>query len=111
MNLQTTTGLNRPRIDFIRRRSVKEVDFITNMGRGVVAIEVKSGNYRLSRSLQQVMSDRYKVRSGIMIENGNIRTDEYGVNHYPLFATFFFEDNEYPDVGFHDFIEPLNTSR
>ncbi len=35
------------------------------------------------------MSDKYKVRRGLLFEKTNIHVDESGVEHYPLFAAAF----------------------
>lgn len=70
-----------------------EVDFIVNIGADLAAVEVKSGSNRRSSSLRKLMSDqRYSMYSFdrfIKLEEGNIFTDENGVEHYPLFAAAF----------------------
>ena len=70
-----------------------EVDFVVNLGVDLAAIEVKSGSNRRSSSLRKLMTDeRYSMYSFdrfIKLEEGNVFTDENGVEHYPLFAAAF----------------------
>ena len=70
-----------------------EVDFVVNLGVDLAAMEVKSGSNRRSSSLRKLMTDeRYSMYSFdrfIKLEEGNVFTDENGVEHYPLFAAAF----------------------
>ena len=70
-----------------------EVDFVTSLGTDLVAIEVKSGSNRRSSSLRKLMNDEryrmYHFDRFIKLEQGNIHTDDDGVEHYPLFAAAF----------------------
>ena len=70
-----------------------EVDFVTSLGTDLVAIEVKSGSNRRSSSLRKLMADEryrmYHFDRFIKLEQGNIHTDDDGVEHYPLFAAAF----------------------
>ena len=70
-----------------------EVDFIVNIGADLAAVEIKSGSNRRSSSLRKLMSDQrysmYRFDRFIKLEEGNIFTDENGVEHYPLFAAAF----------------------
>lgn len=70
-----------------------EVDFVASLGMDLVAIEVKSGSNRRSSSLRKLMTDRryemYHFDRFVKLEQGNIHTDEDGVEHYPLFAAAF----------------------
>jgi len=52
---------------------------------------VKSGKDRTAPSLQKVGS-LFDIARRIMLEPGNIRVDEDGVEHYPLFACAFIKD-------------------
>ena len=81
-----------------------EVDFVLNYRSALTAVEVKSGNYRRCRSLAEVMSDRYKMGAGIVIEDGNVYTDGSGVDHYPLFAASFFDECRAPDIPLPGFL-------
>lgn len=67
----------------------REIDFITVINGGACAIEVKSGENRRCRSLNETM-ELYDI-DGIMFETRNIFTDEKGVRHYPLFAAAFMD--------------------
>jgi predicted AAA+ superfamily ATPase len=81
-------------ITYFEKRGSLEVDFILSTGGKVTAIEVKSGNNTRSRSLDSVMSDRYRVPRGIKLEKTNVYVDEKGVEHYPMFAAaFIFPDH------------------
>ena len=70
-----------------------EVDFVVSLGMDLVAIEVKSGSNRRSSSLRKLMTDRryemYHFDRFVKLEQGNIHTDEDGVEHYPIFAAAF----------------------
>ncbi len=64
------------------------IDFIVSMHGSPVAIEVKSGNNRRSKSLTSI-KENYHVNRRMKFENTNILTTEDGVEHYPLFASAF----------------------
>ena len=74
---------------YFERKGTLEVGFILNLRGTVTAVEVKSGNNKMSKSLDEVMSERYNVKRGIKLENTNIYVDEKGVEHYPIFAAAF----------------------
>ena len=93
---------------FQKSNSTLEIDFIVNCGGELAAIEVKSGRYDYPKSLITVMSDRYGVERGILLERGNIRIDEHGVIHYPLFAPCFFENDRFSEISAVDGIDRLN---
>jgi len=77
------------RLTYFERKGRLEVDFILNIGGIVTALEVKSGNNKQAKSLDVVMSEKYKVERGIKLEITNVFVDEAGVEHYPLFAAAF----------------------
>lgn len=93
---------------FQKSNSTLEIDFLVNHGGALTAIEVKSGRYDYPKSLITVMSDRYGVEKGILLEKGNIRVDEHGVIHYPLFAPCFFENDGPSEIPAVDGIDRLN---
>ncbi len=68
-----------------------ELDFVLEFWDGVAVIEVKSGKDRAAPSLQKVGS-LFDIARRIMLEPGNVRVDEDGVEHYPLFACAFIKD-------------------
>jgi predicted AAA+ superfamily ATPase len=78
-------------LTYFDKQGKLEVDFILITGTEVTALEVKSGNNRQSKSLDSMMSDKYKVKRGIKLEKTNIYVDEKGVEHYPLFTASFIE--------------------
>ncbi len=73
-----------------------EIDFMVNLGGGRAAIQVVSGKDRRSGSLKKLRTDpiyaRYQVKRFIKFENGNVFTDELGVEHYPIFAAAFMDE-------------------
>lgn len=71
-----------------------EIDFVTEMRGGIVAIEVKSGKDRTAPSINKI--GRYYDVRRIVLENGNIRVDENGIEHYPLYAAAFMRSMEPP---------------
>ena len=72
-----------------------EIDFIVDLGGDLAAVEVKSGKNRRSGSLEKLRTDpgysMYPVKRFIKLENSNVRVDENGVEHYPLFAAAFMD--------------------
>ena len=93
---------------FRKPNSTLEIDFLINHNGSLTAIEVKSGRYDYPKSLITIMSDRYGVEKGILLEKGNIRTDGYGVVHYPLFAPCFFDRNPSPEIHPVERLDRLN---
>ena len=75
-----------------------ELDFVVETGDGICVIEVKSGKDRDSPSISKV-SQFYDVARRIMLSEENIRIDEKGMEHYPLFAACFFRETEPPWDG------------
>lgn len=77
------------------KRDRIEVDFIVDLGGELSVIEVKSGKNRRAGSLKKLRTDPkytiYPVKRFIKLENGNIRVDEDGVEHYPIFAAAFMD--------------------
>ncbi len=73
-----------------------EIDFLVSLGGELAAIEVKSGKNRRSGSLKKLRTNPkytiYPVKRFIKFENGNVFTDELGVEHYPIFAAAFMDE-------------------
>lgn len=78
-------------LTYFERGGRLEIDFILGLGEDITALEVKSGNNRQSKSLDSIMSDKYKVKRGIKLERSNIYVDEKGIEHYPLFTASFID--------------------
>ncbi len=70
-----------------------ELDFLVETGDGICAIEVKSGKDRTAPSIGKARTI-YDIARCIFLENGNIRRDADGMEHYPLFAASFFRELE-----------------
>ena len=68
-----------------------ELDFILEFWDGVAVIEVKSGKDRTAPSLKKA-GTMFDIARRIMLEPGNIRVDEDGIEHYPMFACAFIEE-------------------
>ena len=67
-----------------------EIDFILNIDGIVVAIEVKSGNNKQSKSLNSIANNYKTVTRYIKLEKDtNIYVDNLGIEHYPLFMIMF----------------------
>ena len=69
----------------------REIDFIVQLGEEIAAMEVKSGKDRTSRTLDNMAKEKGPITRFIKLEDGDIRVDENGVEHYPLFATGFID--------------------
>jgi predicted AAA+ superfamily ATPase len=82
---------------YFERKGRLEVDFVLSIDATVTAVEVKSGNNTKAKSLDSLMSEKYGVPRGIKLERTNVRIDEKGVEHYPLFAAAFIfpDDSDY----------------
>lgn len=70
-----------------------ELDFVIETGDGLCVIEVKSGKKRDAPSLSKAMA-KYSLARKIMLEKGNIRMGDDGVEHYPLFTACFMREIE-----------------
>ena len=68
-----------------------ELDFVIPLRGKAAAIEVKSGNDRSIISLSKARSV-FGIENRILLEEGNIFTDDEGVRHYPLFAAAFIDE-------------------
>ena len=86
-------------LNYLERDDAKgriEIDFVVNIGGEWTAIQVMSGKRRRSGSLKKLRTDPiyagYKVKRFIKFENGNVFTDELGVEHYPIFAAAFMDE-------------------
>ena len=75
-----------------------ELDFILEFWDGVAVIEVKSGKDRTAPSLKKV-GTMFDIARRIMLEPGNIRVDEDGIEHYPMFACAFIEEMDRAPEG------------
>ena len=87
-----------------------EVDFVISDGKNAIAIEVKSGKTKQSKSLLKLKEKDYGVSKFIKVCEGNIEYDVNGVLHLPLFAPCFFD---VPDANISDeidYIDSLNNS-
>ena len=74
---------------YFEKNGTLEIDFILNLNGVATAIEVKSGNDKQSKSLRSMMSEKYKVKRGIKLQNNNVFVDDRNVEHYPIFAAAF----------------------
>ncbi len=74
---------------YFEKKGRLEIDFMMNLDANVTAVGVKSGNNTKSKSMESLMSDKYRVPRGIKLERTNIYRDKSGVMHYPLFASAF----------------------
>ena len=68
-----------------------EIDFVVEMFDGIAAIEVKSGKTREAPSIGKV-SQHFSIQRRMIFENGNIKRTDDGIEHYPLFASAFFDE-------------------
>ncbi len=78
---------------YIERRGPgrMDLDFVVGLGLETAAIEVGTGRSREAPSLSKTLGDgRFQRR--IVFEESNIRVDEDGIEHYPLFAAAFIND-------------------
>lgn len=83
--------------------STLEVDFVINVGGRVWAIEVKSGKDKRAKSLSTLFKD-HAVSRCIKISDGNIFTDENGIDSLPLFGACLL-----PEADSLDSVEPIDV--
>ena len=77
-------------IMYYEKKSQLEIDFVLNIDGVVTAIEVKSGNNKQSKSLNNIVNNYKTVSRYIKLEkNVNIYVDNLGIEHYPLFMIMF----------------------
>lgn len=69
-----------------------EIDFVLELGKDLIAVEVKSGKDRKAPSLGKVQSVFEQVNRRIVLSRTNIYTDGDGIEHYPLFAACFADE-------------------
>ncbi len=73
-----------------------EIDFMIHLGGELTAIEVESGKNRRSGTMRKLRKNPYynsfPIDRFIKFENGNVFTDELGVEHYPIFAAAFMDE-------------------
>ncbi len=79
-----------------------ELDFVLELGPDLTVIEVKSGKSRNAASLKKVC-DFFNIDRRILLEDGDIRIDEDGIEHYPLFCAAFL--NELVDPEYRKIVE------
>jgi predicted AAA+ superfamily ATPase len=78
---------NGKKLTYFERRGKIEVDFVFNLNGEATAIEIKSGNSLLSKSLDSIIENYKTVKRYIKLEKDcNIYVDEKGIEHYPLFT-------------------------
>jgi hypothetical protein len=85
-----------------------EVDFVISDGRRTIALEVKSGKKKGSKSLLKLRDSNYGVSKLVKICEGNVEYDTNGTLHLPLFAPCFFEQPKQIELGEIDYIDDLN---
>lgn len=77
-------------VTYFERRGKLEIDFVMNIAGRATAVELKSGNTRLAKSLMSIVQNYRTVSRYIMLENSNkIYQDEAKVEHFPLFMMMF----------------------
>lgn len=67
------------------------LDFVLELGNDLTVVEVKSGKSRNAASLRKV-ADYFKIDRRMMLEDGDIYTDDEGIEHYPLFCAAFMDE-------------------
>lgn len=77
-------------LTYFEKKSRLEVDFILNLEGVITALEVKSGNNKVSKSLDSIIENYKTVTRYMKFERDtNIYVDDKGIEHYPLFMIMF----------------------
>lgn len=71
--------------------STLEIDFILSIHGEVYGIEVKSGRDKRAKSLKSAYVEQHMFKHAMKISDGNIFTDENGIENLPLFGPCFME--------------------
>ena len=75
---------------YFERRGKLEIDFVLNIDGQATAVELKSGNTKMAKSLKSIVQNYATVTRYIMLEKDTrIYRDEDGVEHFPLFMMMF----------------------
>ena len=90
-----------------KSNSTLGIDFIVNIHGNITAMEVKSGKNKKSKSLRTIYTTTRTVSRAIKLSEGNVFTDENGVEHYPLFGICFFPDSSESNLNPVDYMDSL----
>lgn len=69
-----------------------EIDFVTNLGGKIAAIEVKSGKKKSAKSLLKLSEIGQHADILIKVSDSNLSIDENGIYHIPYFGPSFFDE-------------------
>ena len=81
-----------------KRNSTLEVDFVMKYHGRVCIMEVKSGRNKRSKSMNTLLSEDNRNRTGIKVCEGNIERDRNGALHLPLYGACLIDGPSAPDV-------------
>ena len=75
------------------RSSNAEVDYVKQVGNDIIPIEVKSGKFKLSKSMSLFLSEHKKSKTAIYFSNNPFKQHKDRIN-YPLYSVFRFLDEK-----------------
>ena len=94
---------------YAKKNSTLEIDFVIKHAGSVCMIEVKSGRNKRSKSLNTMLAEKNRNRSGIKVCEDNITMDVNGALHMPLYGPCLMEGPSIPDFPPVD-VEAVNKS-
>ena len=72
-----------------KANSTLEIDFILSIHGEIMGVEVKSGRDKRSKSLKEAYLEQHMFKHAVKLSEGNVFTDENGIQNLPLFAPCF----------------------
>lgn len=83
---------------YAKENSTLEIDFVLNRG-GIILMEVKSGRSKRSKSLNTMLSEKDRKRTGYKVCEGNVQTDENKAIHIPIYGPSFFPESSVGEIS------------
>ena len=88
------------KLRFYQRPDSKlEIDFLINVDGTINLVETKSGRSKRSKSLNILLGEKKRNRTGIKLAEGNVFVDENGATHLPLYGACFFKESATAEIG------------
>ena len=82
-----------------KKGSTLEIDFLVNLGGTVGLLEVKSGRSKRSKSLNTLLAEKDRKRTGFKLAEGNVSVADNGAVHLPLYGACFLDESAVAEIG------------
>ena len=94
---------------YAKKNSTLEIDFVMKHAGSVCPVEVKSGRNKRSKSLNTLLAEKNRRRTGIKVCEGNVATGVNGAVHMPQYGPCLMGGSPAPDFPPVD-VEAMNRS-